>query len=58
MQNLLLFAKRVKKFLILNVEDKLLLVKIYILTAIARIVILIIPFRKYKRHLGILHNES
>lgn len=58
MQNLLLFAKRVKKFLILNVEDKLLLVKIYVLTAIARIVILIIPFRKYKRHLGILHNES
>lgn len=58
MQNLLEFVKRIKKFRSLNLNDKLLIIKIFILTAAARAAMLIIPFRKLKTHMGELNKES
>lgn len=58
MQSLSLFANRIKKFISLKLEDKILFIKVFILTAIARAVILTIPFRILRKYLGELNAES
>ena len=58
MQNLLQCVKRIKEFMSFRLNDKLLIIRIVILTAVARAAILIIPFRKLKTYIGELNKES
>lgn len=45
-------------FIKLRFKDKLLVLETFILTAIARVIILIIPFNKIKKHIGIHKKET
>lgn len=58
MKNLSMFIKRIKNFSQLKSQKKLLIIKAFILTAIFRFLILCIPFRIIKKHMGNMHEES
>jgi hypothetical protein len=50
-------SKKIKSFLKRSTGDKLLLLKSFILCGLVRIFILLIPFKRLKKHIGI-HNEE
>ena len=55
MRNLL---KLIKKFILYKNKDKLLILKICVLTGIFRMLILYVPFKKLKMYMGELNKES
>lgn len=48
----------VKKFIILSWRDKILIIRIFLLTAIIRFLILFIPFKRLSKYLGSYNTES
>jgi hypothetical protein len=50
--------KKVKSFLKINNRDKLLFVEAFIFCGIARLIVLLIPFNRIKKHIGIYNKES
>lgn len=49
--------RKIKTFLSFTFKDKVLLLEALLLTGIARVIMLLIPFQKYKRYIG-THNEE
>lgn len=58
MQILLIFYRKIKRFNKLSFRDKLVCIKVFILTGIFRVIILTIPFNQYKNYMGIHNIES
>lgn len=50
--------RRFRKFFKLSFSDKLLVVRIFFLSAFIRMKILLIPFKKISKHLGVIKEES
>ena len=58
MISLSIIKRKVKTLLLLERQDKLLIIEAFLLTGIFRIVVLIIPFKKYKKYIGIYNEET
>lgn len=58
MQNILDVIRKIRIFLCIKWYDKALLIQAFLLTGIARLVILFIPFEKYKRYIGKYKKET
>ena len=56
--NLSRFYNRLKRYLKLDFKDKIIIIRIFILSAIARFAMLIVPFKILKRFLGNAKEES
>ena len=58
MRILLQFLKKVKKFRTYLFQDKLLILKAFFITGIMRIVLILVPFKVLKKHIGKYDEES
>lgn len=56
--NSLLLIRKFKSFIRINWRDRILFFRAFFLSGIARIAILVIPFRVIKKFLGVLKKES
>lgn len=54
----LLWINKIKMFISLAFKDKILIVKVIFLTAIARFAMLKVPFKELKKHMGKVNVES
>lgn len=55
---ILLWINKIRMFISLAFKDKVLILKVLILTAIARFAMLKVPFKKLKKHMGKVNTES
>lgn len=58
MQNLLVLVKKLRTFISIKWCDKKILLEALFLTAVSRMVILSIPFKKYSKHIGTYNEET
>lgn len=58
MKILLKFAKKLRRFNSYKIRDRLLIVKVFLLTGVFRMAMLYIPFKKLKNHMGEVNKES
>jgi len=50
--------RRLKAFLKLKGTDRIMLLEAFVLTGMFRMIILVISFRKYKKHMGVYNRET
>lgn len=58
MLNLLQLSRKIRNFRNINTKDKLLFFEAFLLCGIARVIILLIPFKKIKKYIGRYSQES
>lgn len=58
MQNLLKLNRKIRTFIKIKKEDKLLFFEAFVICGLVRLIILFIPFNKIKNHIGTYNEES